>query len=73
MIVSDEWEGHVSRTKALLQRLADANLTVNLAKSEIGRATVTYLGYTVGQGKVAPKSAKVEAIERFSVPKNRNK
>ena len=71
VIVSDEWEGHVSRTKALLQRLADANLTVNLAKSEIGRATVTHLGYTVGQGKVAPKSAKVEAIERFSIPTNR--
>ena len=43
-------------------------LTVNLAKNEFGHATVTYLGYVVGQGKVAPVEAEVQAILGYPVP-----
>ncbi|XP_039894583.1 uncharacterized protein LOC120737796, partial [Simochromis diagramma] len=51
--------------------LADASLTLNLAKCEFGKATVTYLGKEVGQGKVRPISAKVNAILNFPVPTTR--
>ena len=44
---------------------------MNLAKCEFGQATVTFLGHVVGQGKVAPVEAKVEAIEKFPPPKGR--
>ena len=67
-IVSPTWTIHLARTRKFFERLRKAKLTVNLAKSEVGKAKVTYLGYTVGQGEVVPKKAKVEAIQRFPVP-----
>ena len=48
--------------------MSDANLTVNLYKSDIGQAYVTYLGHQVGQGKVLLKAAKVQAIGYYPVP-----
>lgn len=52
----------------MFDRLSKARLTVNLAKCEFARATVTYLGRVVGQGHVAPVQAKVRAVEYFPVP-----
>ena len=49
IVYSDTWEQHRDRVHALLVRLQDANLTVNVAKCEFARATVTYLGKVVGQ------------------------
>lgn len=45
--------------------LAEAKLTINLAKCEFACATVTYLGRVVGQGRVAPVHAKVLAVSQF--------
>lgn len=50
---------HLQHIGALFSRLAEAHLTVNLAKCEFARATVTYLGQVVGQGQVRPVDAKV--------------
>ena len=68
VVFSDTWHSHVQRIKALFQRLSEAQLTVNLAKCEFARATVTYLGRVVGQGKIAPVQAKVEAVSKFPQP-----
>ncbi|KAI3359045.1 hypothetical protein L3Q82_015431 [Scortum barcoo] len=56
------------RIKALFERLAWAALTINLAKCDFAKATVTYLGKVVGQGQVRPVRAKVLAIDQFPVP-----
>lgn len=48
--------------------LAEANLTINLAKCQFAKATVIYLGRVVGQGTVRPVRAKVEAIDQFPQP-----
>ncbi len=48
------------------------NLTVNLAKCEFGKATVTYLGKVVGGGCVKPINAKVEAVCSFHAPTTRH-
>ena len=68
VVYSDSWEKHVERIEELFTRLAGARLTVNLAKCEFARATVTYLGRVVGQGEVRPVEAKVQAVEQFPVP-----
>ena len=68
VIYSDTWEEHLLRIRALFDRLASAKLTVNLAKCEFARATVTYLGKVVGQGEVRPVRAKVAAIDRYPAP-----
>ena len=68
VVYSDSWKEHVTRLKALFARLKMANLTVNLVKSEFGKATVQFLGHEIGLGKVRPVNAKVEAIVNFPAP-----
>ncbi|KAL2094915.1 hypothetical protein ACEWY4_009634 [Coilia grayii] len=68
VLYSDTWESHLHRIRQLFTRLAQANLTVNLAKCEFAKATVTYLGKVVGQGFVRPVRAKVLAIDAFPPP-----
>ncbi|KAI3355848.1 hypothetical protein L3Q82_004228 [Scortum barcoo] len=53
------------RIRALFERLAEARLTINLAKCEFARATVTYLGRVVGQGRVALVQDKVPGLLRM--------
>ncbi len=71
VVFSESWSDHLKHVRAVFGRLREANLTVNLSKSEIAQATVTYLGKVVGQGKVLPVSAKVDAIINFPVPTTR--
>ena len=68
VVYSDTWHSHLQRIRALFVRLAEAQLTVNLAKCAFARATVTYLGRVVGQGKVSPVQAKVLAVSEFPQP-----
>ena len=42
VIFSDTWEQHLQRIQQFLTWLRQAQLTVNLAKSEFGQACVTY-------------------------------
>ena len=56
--------------RRLFSRLLQANLTVNLAKSEFGHCRLTFLGHVVGQGKISPVMAKVEAVSCFPEPGN---
>ncbi|KAI2644852.1 Retrovirus-related Pol polyprotein from transposon 17.6 [Labeo rohita] len=65
VIYSSEWDEHVKLLCAVFDRLCAASLTLNLAKCEFGKATVTYLGRQVGQGEVRLVLAKVQAIEQF--------
>lgn len=68
VVYSDTWSCHMERVQALFDRLAEARLTVNLAKCEFARATVTYLGHQVGRGEVRPLRAKVQAIDQYPPP-----
>ena len=71
IVYSETWDDHLKTIHALSERLAEANLTVNLAKREFCHATVEYLGHKVGQGFVRPISAKVESIKQFPSPSNK--
>ena len=68
IIHSDTFEEHLQNIRAFFDRLTDAKLTVNLAKSEFCHATVTFLGHVVGQGQVKPIDCKVQAISEFPEP-----
>ena len=68
IIFNDEWKLHLQTIREFFQRLSDAKLTINLAKSEFCHANLTFLGHVVGQGQVKPVEAKVEAISDFPVP-----
>jgi len=51
------WEGHIFHLCTYLQRLKKANLTVNLMKSELCHAKVTFLCHVVGQDQVQCSSS----------------
>jgi hypothetical protein len=68
IIYNNTFEDHLQSIRNLFNRLSDANLTVNLSKSEFCHAVVTFLGHEVGQGKVMPIEAKVKAISEFPIP-----
>lgn len=71
VIYSQSWSEHITLLETVFKRLQEASLTLNLAKCEIGKATVTYLGKQVGYGQVRPVMAKIAAINEFPVPKTR--
>jgi hypothetical protein len=45
IIYSDSWEQHLMTIRKFYARLTEANLTVNLDKSELCHGTVTFLGH----------------------------
>ena len=51
--------------------MREAKLTINLIKSEFGKATVKYLGHIVGQRQVRPLDAKIQIIAKFPIPTSR--
>lgn len=71
VIYSSTWDDHLKTLRTVFDRLQGASLTVNLAKCEFGKATVTYLGKQVGQGQIRPVSAKVQAILDFPMPRTK--
>ena len=64
---------HLVILEALFDRLLEAVLTANLSKSVFCQATVSYLGFECGQGKIRPIQAKVEVIALFPVPSDKKK
>ena len=68
IIFREKWERHLQTIRNFFDRLSEATLTINLAKSEFCHANLTFLGHTVGQGQVKTVEAKVEAIADFPVP-----
>ena len=56
-------------TPALFEKLRKHGLTLNLKRSEFGRATVKYLSYVVGQGQILPEIQ--VNILKFLTPKEK--
>ena len=71
IIYTSTWEEHMQVLEQVFSWLAQATLTLNLAKCDFGKATITYLGRQVGQGQVRPVEAKVSAITDCPVPTTR--
>lgn len=61
VINSNTWEDHFDCIQAQFEQRVNGYLTVNLAKCEFAKATVTSLGKVVGQGLKRPVEVKVLA------------
>ena len=71
VIYSNSWEDHLQSIRELFKAIQNANLVINLAKSDFSQAKITYLGFEVGYGKVLPKESNIQAILDFPIPKTR--
>ncbi|CAM5153571.1 unnamed protein product [Eretmochelys imbricata] len=70
-IFSDSWAEHLEHLQKVLERIREAGLTVKTKKCQIGLNRVTYLGHQMGQGTNSPLQAKVDAIQKWPVPKSK--
>ncbi|CAM5160097.1 unnamed protein product [Natator depressus] len=70
-IFSDSWVEHLEYLQKVFEHIREAGLTVKAKKCQIGLNRVTYLGHQVGQGTINPPQAKVNAIQKWPVPKSK--
>ncbi|CAM5150644.1 unnamed protein product [Eretmochelys imbricata] len=66
---SDSWAEHLEQLQKVFESIREAGLTVKAKKCQIGLNRVTYLGHQVCQVTINPLQAKVDAIEKWPVPK----
>ena len=71
IIHSKEWDDHLLHISTILQRLANAGLTIKPKISQFWMSTCAYLGHRVGSGEVRPGLSKVKAVKDFPVLKSR--
>ena len=72
IVHSQTWDSHLNHITDILQRLADAGLTIKPKKCQFGMSTCAYLGHVVGNGEVRPGSSKVRAVEEFPTPRTKS-
>lgn len=71
IVISSTFDEHVSRLLQVLDKLRQANLTVNFEKCKFFRSELKYLGYVVDSRGLRTDPDKVEAIINFPTPTNR--
>ena len=68
LIHSSEAGEHGKHVTAVLQRLMEAGLVVNLKKCQFFKREVKFLGHMISEGRAAPLPDKVAAIKDFPTP-----
>lgn len=71
IVYSNTWPEHINRLGKLFKRLEEANLTVSMAKSEIGKESLNYLGFNIGNSQIKPVVAKLKNLLDFPAPTNK--
>ena len=61
---------HDERLQAVLKRLADPNITLNLEKCEFSKSKVRVLGNIISGNGISPDPSKIAAIVNLPAPKN---
>ena len=70
LVHGENQDQHDQRLHAVLKRLSDSNITLNLEKCEFSKTTVKVLGNIVSSEGVSPDPDKIEAIVNLPAPKN---
>jgi hypothetical protein len=68
IIVSKDFNSHMTLLLRVLEKLRQANLTVNLEKCNFFRSQLKYLGYVVDSHGLRTDPAKVESILNYPTP-----
>ena len=71
VVPGNTWQEHLTKLKQVFQKLKEYDITVNLAKCEFGKATVTYLGHEIGSGLVKPLDCHIKNIQNFKRPETK--
>ena len=68
LVFGETQEQHDKRLIAVLERLADANVTLNLEKCKFSTDKVEFLGHVIGKDGVQIDPTKVEAVTQMGEP-----
>lgn len=66
--ISSLFEDHLKLLDRVYQRLSEANLTINIRKSQFCRKELKYLGYMVDKHGLRTDPSKVEVIVNYPTP-----
>lgn len=70
LVATEKFEEHKDLLKAVLERLAERALELNLAKCRFGYDEIDYLGYTVSRTGIRPNGSHIKSIQNFPIPTN---
>src|SRR5436189_3800851 len=70
IILGNSLEEHLENIRKIFQTLRQANLKVQINKSNFLRKEVEYLGHIVTENGVKPNPNKIAEIKNFPIPKN---
>jgi transposase InsO family protein len=70
LIFADNHEQHLSRLRALLQRLHHFGLRIKSEKCSIAKEQVSFLGYELSKDGYSPDSSRVNDLLQFQSPKS---
>lgn len=71
IIYSKSLQEHINRLKNVFIKCRQANIKIQLDKSEFLHKSVKYLGHIITPDGVKPDPSKISAIKNFPVPKTR--
>lgn len=71
LIATECWEEHLTTLELFLQRVKQAGLTIRPTKSEIGFASVKFLGHIVGHGLLRPQVETLEKVQATNRPETK--
>ena len=71
VIYATSLEKHSRKLKSLLGRLKTAGLALQPEKCYFLKREIAYLGHVITQEGVKPDPKKIEAVEKFPIPKNK--
>ena len=70
LVFGSTQDEHDQRLTAVLQRLKDARVTLNSAKCEFSKTSVTFLGQVVDQAGIYPDPKRLKAITQMKTPQS---
>ena len=65
-----DWEHHKALIRKVLQKLADAGLTIKMSKCTFGRKRTLYLGHVIDCYGIRPNPEKIAAVANYPRPKS---
>ena len=68
VVYTQTWEEHLKVLELTLQALAKHGFKIKLKKCHFGGATLNFLGYRVGNGKMSVQEAKIKAVQQYVRP-----
>ena len=70
LVFGDTCEQHDQRLEAVLKRLENNGVTLNIEKCEFLKEKIQFLGSLIGKDGIEPHPSKVEAITQMEAPTN---